>query len=399
MLRPRNLRLGLGMVAALAVGARAEDGPVLEPPLVAEAGVEGEAGSHDLAILQDVGIPAREPVASLPHESTGQARDAAAVRVPKAPPPPIAERPTGDRPSPDAEWAEGYWSWDPQTLDFAWVAGSWRVPPAGQFWVNGSWRRDDRGWVRTPGFWSARKTDRADWRTQGPPTDCPEEAVGNAPGPDYFHVDGHYAPDGSGVSWKAGFWAKAQPGWEWTPARWVRLADGWSFREGRWVRPASDVVLASRLPAADEIVPPSETVAVAPAGGLVETRAIVANPAPAPVPVLMPMPAPSMLIPLADRLAGESESFVRAIAANARILNESGAFIAEGRRVQAAALRLRQVAATDPARVGWELRNLDASWQDLYARVRRVSRGRAGPFVQLALRMGATTGEILRQGQ
>jgi hypothetical protein len=60
-----------------------------------------------------------------------------------------------------------------------------------------------------------------------------------APGPDYFYLAGHYAPDGDHVTWTPGFWARMQPGWDWVPARWVRRPDGWDFRPGSWVRETS----------------------------------------------------------------------------------------------------------------------------------------------------------------
>ena len=421
---PRVLALLLGVWTGLAAGTHAED----------------------VAILEDDGLPARPLVLGPRHESAEES-PAAPVRVGKAPPAPIAERPTTDRPAPDAVWIEGYWSWLPARGDYAWVAGTWRVPPPGRFWVNGSWRRDDAGWLRTPGFWSARQVDRTDWHAQGPPSDAPAEEVGPAPGPDSFLVAGHFAPDGDGVAWKPGFWTKSQPGWEWTPALWVRLGDGWAYREGRWSHATTATasstatstatatalvsVAATRPTPADESIlptieeipetspsptptptpkstqppPPSQTPTVAMTPSRLPTQtptrtptvAVVAT-APAPVPALGP--PPEELIALADQLAGEAENFVQAISANARIINHSGYFISEGLRIRDSALRLRQAAATDPAGVARELRNLDAGWRNLNSRLRPPSPGgRVGPFVARALRMGATAGRILRRGR
>ncbi len=67
-----------------------------------------------------------------------------------------------------------------------------------------------------------------------------------APGPDFFFVPGHYAPDGDRLAWTSGFWSRLQPGWDWVPARWVRRPNGWDFRAGYWVRdPAAAVVITN----------------------------------------------------------------------------------------------------------------------------------------------------------
>ena len=120
------------------------------------------------------------------------------------------------------------------------MTGTWRVSPPGRFWVNGYWKRDDKGWFRVPGFWSDRKTDRIDFRKDGPPADRPAEEPGESPGPDHFYIPGQYVPDGDGVVWKPGFWAKSQPGWAWVPAQWVQQPEGWTFQEGYWDRVLED---------------------------------------------------------------------------------------------------------------------------------------------------------------
>jgi hypothetical protein len=165
----------------------------------------------------------------------------------KVPPPKIVERPGESAPGPDARWIEGYWDWDKTRRDFAWVTGTWRVPPSGKFWVEGYWRHDEKGWYRVPGFWSERRAvptagrgsrDARDSIRTEPLPERPVETVGAAPGPDFFYVPGEYAPEGEGVVWRPGFWYQSQPGWEWYPARWIRQATGWAFREGSWSRVA-----------------------------------------------------------------------------------------------------------------------------------------------------------------
>ena len=203
--------------------AGADDPPPLEGP--------AELMQDDGQVVAPVTGPAHEAFSE-----GGPTRVGAPNRVRHAPPAPIAERPRNERPGPDAQWLEGYWAWDSARQEYVWAAGVWRIPPAGKFWVDGRWRRDEGGWYRIPGSWSDRRTDRIDWRQAGPPADRPETNLGAPPGPDFFQVTGHYVPDGDGLTWRAGFWAKAQPGWEWVPARWVRFASGWDYREGHWER-------------------------------------------------------------------------------------------------------------------------------------------------------------------
>jgi len=409
-----GMGLGIGMAGCLvrsAVAAPPDDGPILEAPADATRG--------DVAILDEAAAAIRPATPGPPHEASRDGLpDRGTIRVEKAPPPPIAERPRGDRPSPKSLWVDGYWAWDAGPGDFAWVPGTWRIPPPGRFWVNGSWRRDDRGWYRVPGAWSARQTDRADWRTQGPPEDRPADDPGPAPGPDYFRIPGQYVPDGDGLAWRAGFWAKAQAGWDWVPADWVRQATTWGFREGHWERlPAPDLP-----PAADSDVQPAALTQAAPTPPLREVRrpayestpmplpSLAPAPAPAPAPTYevaplqrpmpMPAPAPAALIGLAEQLAGQADQFVRTISGAAGIINGAGGFMADGQRIRNAALRLRQAAAAgDPGGTAQELRNVDAGWQSLSVRLDRVSgprlrAGIVGPFAARALQIGSTVAQL-----
>ncbi|MFO0950394.1 MAG: hypothetical protein U0835_04445 [Isosphaeraceae bacterium] len=195
-----------------------------------------EKGSDDQA------VPAVKPLTEGPlHEAfLSPARDRDPFHVSKSPPAPIVERPGVDAPDPRAQWIDGYWEWDAGRNDFTWVTGTWRVPPPGKFWVNGYWKRDDQGWYRVAGFWSDRKTDRIDFRKEGPPADHPADEPGESPGDEYFYVPGQYFPDGNGVVWKPGFWASKQPGWAWVPAQWIRQPEGWAFQEGYWDRTLED---------------------------------------------------------------------------------------------------------------------------------------------------------------
>ena len=168
------------------------------------------------------------------------------VYAPKQPPASIAERPSGARPQRQAEWVGGYWDWDPARAEFFWMGGLWQVRPPGSIWIASRWMRDQNGWYRTPGFWSSRRgqvavetsfsTDsQPAWRTTGPPADHPVDKPSVAPGPDYFYIPGHYAPQGEELTWKPGFWTRSQADWDWIPARWVQRTTGWEFRAGHWV--------------------------------------------------------------------------------------------------------------------------------------------------------------------
>ena len=183
--------------------------------------------------------------------ATAPGTPAERVYAPHEPPPPIAERRSGDRPGPRAVWTSGYWEWDPDESRFVWVGGSWRVPPAGMVWSSGRWQRDAGGWYWVPGSWTRRAN-----RAQSPRTGPPGGSTGRrpstrtiapppAPGADFFYVPGHYAPAPAGdrLAWVPGFWASVQPGWDWIPARWVRRPDGWDFREGHWIRNRATVVV------------------------------------------------------------------------------------------------------------------------------------------------------------
>ncbi len=152
------------------------DAAALPPPLEAQAGAAAGMGGNNAT-------PRVKPLMEGPlHEAfLSPRKDREPAHVVKAPPPPVAERPGIDPPSASAEWIEGYWEWDANRNDFVWVTGTWRVPPPGRFWVNGYWKRDDKGWYRVPGFWSDRRTDRIDYRKNGPPQERPDDDPGEPP--------------------------------------------------------------------------------------------------------------------------------------------------------------------------------------------------------------------------
>jgi hypothetical protein len=250
--------LGLG-VTLISGPARAQSESTPKPP-ESQSPPPLDGPTTDLAPIPSVADAPRTPSATAEDEgrmttretlpAPGELADSRRVRVRKAPPAPIIERPSGPRPDRRAQWIAGHWGWEASRDDFVWVGGSWQIPPAGSTWVAGRWRHDAAGWYWVSGAWS-RTQDRSAaaanvpaWRTTGPPEDHPGDTPAPAPGPDFFFVPGHYAPTaGDRLAWTSGFWARVQPGWDWIPARWVRRPNGWDFREGHWVRDPDTAVV------------------------------------------------------------------------------------------------------------------------------------------------------------
>ena len=227
---------------ATSLGQGAAPGGVPDvSPLPQGDGSQSGGGATSGAVSSFSGQKVRPLTEGPLHEAfLSPRKDRNPKRIEKAPPPPLSERPGIEPPSASAEWIEGYWEWDAARNDFLWVTGTWRVAPPGRFWVNGYWKRDDKGWYRVPGFWSERKTDRLDYRKDGPPQDHPNDEPGDPPNSDCFYIPGQYHPDGDGVVWKKGYWTKAQAGWSWVPAQWIRQPDGWVFQDGYWDRVLED---------------------------------------------------------------------------------------------------------------------------------------------------------------
>ncbi len=254
--------LFLALLPASVLGQQAGSAPPPPPPGQVSAPVlEGPLTDLEPIPQNEVarGRPPAESDAALKqgvHDALKAAvanERASRMYAPGPPPEPVAERPSGRKPSARFVWIPGYWQWDARRSEFVWMQGMWQLPPPGMIWVGGRWVRDQKGWYRVAGNWSPRrgrleptqlirsKSEPA-WKTTGPPADHPAEVTPAAPGPDYFYVAGHYEPesDGSRLVWKPGFWTREQPGWEWLPARWVRRPSGWGFRAGSWVPEARD---------------------------------------------------------------------------------------------------------------------------------------------------------------
>ena len=246
----------MGTMAAVQTPANPQEPPPPEPHVPPPLTAPKVEALPDSPAPADDRLPERRDSLDTRDQSPAAAGASARVYVPHEPPPPVAERRSGDRPGPRAIWTSGYWEWDADPARFVWVAGSWRVPPAGMVWTPGRWTRDERGWYWVAGTWTPRGArtavvaNRPAWRVDGPPADQPDDTPPPAPGPDTFYIPGHYAPVAGGdrLAWVPGFWADIQPGWDWIPARWVRRPDGWEFRDGHWMRDPARVIVRRRPP-------------------------------------------------------------------------------------------------------------------------------------------------------
>ncbi|WP_420964454.1 hypothetical protein [Bradyrhizobium sp. B120] len=93
------------------------------------------------------------PCAMLAPAAAQEAACAPVMAVEQPPPPlPAYEQPA--LPGPGYLWSPGYWSWDEYEGDYAWVPGTWVLPPrAGLLWTPGYWAWFAGGYVFHPGYW------------------------------------------------------------------------------------------------------------------------------------------------------------------------------------------------------------------------------------------------------
>lgn len=88
-------------------------------------------------------------------QSEADRRVTAAVRTPPPMPTSSPRETVPPRPSNDAVWVEGYWSYPGYGDQYQWVAGHWEVPPPGyRNWVGPTWeRQSDGNYVYRQGHW------------------------------------------------------------------------------------------------------------------------------------------------------------------------------------------------------------------------------------------------------
>ncbi len=225
--------MAAGSVAGLPTRAAAQPpGPALEAPqpglfgpegAIPPLGAEGE--------VEGIETLTRGPV----HEAFAAPTEIDPTPgevVTKAPPPDIDEVPPDFRPE-GAIWVNGYWEWEPETKDFIWISGLWRVPPPDMRWVPPYWTETDGGWQRVQGFWIGAETRELEYR-EPPPESLEVGPTSPAPAEDYSYVPGTWLYQDNGYRWRTGYWTPYQPDWVWTPARWIWTPGGCVYSAGFW---------------------------------------------------------------------------------------------------------------------------------------------------------------------
>jgi hypothetical protein len=104
------------------------------------------------------------------------------------------------------------------------------------------------------------------------------------------------------------------------------------------------------------------------------------------------------ILGLADRLVKQSDAFLFEFTQRARDVPEGGEFIADARRLQAAATEFRNSIKQGilPNVLAAQYRDVDLNWQRLARRTNRIAQGRSGPYVQAIAQLGETTTELHR---
>jgi hypothetical protein len=179
------------------------------------------------------------------HEGFAQPLDLApqaGIISPNEPPADIVEDPAAERPKGSQYvWIPGYWAWDTERMDYVWVSGCWRVPPAGMSWIPGYWNKVPQGWQWVAGFWTATaQADQIQYLPQ-PPDIADVEAPSTTIVTDQIWVPPcYYWRDGAYVL-RAGYWLTPQDNWVWVPSHYAWTPHGYVFVPGYW-----DYVLTAR---------------------------------------------------------------------------------------------------------------------------------------------------------
>jgi hypothetical protein len=104
----------------------------------------------------------------------------------------------------------------------------------------------------------------------------------------------------------------------------------------------------------------------------------------------------SPVVDLADRLSGQIGAFVQAFSTNAGNVPEGPLILADAERLQAADFRQDAARGLAPNQLAYEFRDVDALSQRLVRRINRVARGRSGPNIAEALKLGDTVEQMHR---
>ncbi len=133
----------------------------------------------------------------------------------------------------------------------------------------------------------------------------------------------------------------------------------------------------------------------------VESRTIVdGGPPPPPLPDADlaggPAVPPGAITDLARRLAEQADAFIVAFAPQAGRVPEGGQFLADATALRDAAAGFHDLARTGapPEQIVLGFQAVADRWQQLEARMARVSGGRVGPNIATALEMGQTVAQI-----
>ena len=160
--------------------------------------------------------------------------DQGGVIAPSAPPEPVEEQPTSERPvGGQYAWIPGYWSWGQQRQAWVWVSGCWRAVPPGQSWVPVYWTHVSSGWEWVAGFWTPAGTQELEYLSTPPPA-FEVQATSAAPGDDYTWVPGCYYWRSDRWVPRHGYWLRQVDGWCWTPSYLLRTPRGYVFCGGHW---------------------------------------------------------------------------------------------------------------------------------------------------------------------
>ncbi len=158
--------------------------------------------------------------------------------VAKQPPAPIAEEPPDVRPdNPDATWVPGYWSWNPESSNFLWVSGSWRVPPPGHRWIPGYWSEGTGNYQWVSGFWTPEEVEETTYLPAPPSYRDENVDTTNPPDADHFWVPGYWAYRTRQYEWQPGYWSRVVSNWMWIPAHYEWTPYGYVFIAGHWDYP------------------------------------------------------------------------------------------------------------------------------------------------------------------
>src|SRR5262249_50148248 len=111
----------------------------------------------------------------------------------------------------------------------------------------------------------------------------------------------------------------------------------------------------------------------------------------------IPVNGQTPITELADRLVRQADEFLIVFTPEARNVSEGGYFIADVRRLRAAAAAFRAqiVRAIDVGQLAFAFQDVGALWEILARRTNRIA-GQEGPNVQRIQGIGQTVAEIHR---